>query len=154
MIFKLKILEFPQSMIKFKYFCNGNHCQIEFFSRGKIFFPTLKNVTFFLLSKILREIPVSPDGWILACPKKINLTMISIPKILEFYHTLRKTWKLDVQGGIGPIKIRPYFDMPNPTLNIKIPSFPQSMIKFKYFWLENRSQIKNRSIGTLFFAIF
>ena len=80
--------------------------------------------------------------------------MISYSKILEFHHTLRKTWKIDVQGGIGPIKIRPYFDRPNPTLNINSPSFLQSMIKFKYFWLRNRSQIKNRSIGTYRFALF
>ena len=32
--------------------------------------------------------------------------------------------------------------------------FPQSMIKFKYFWLRNQSQIKNQSRGTLFFAPF
>ena len=80
--------------------------------------------------------------------------MISYSKILEFHHTLRKTWKIDVQGGIGPIKIRPYFDRPNLTLNVNISGFPQSMIKFKYFWLRNQSQIKNQSRGTLFFAPF
>ena len=80
--------------------------------------------------------------------------MISKPKILEFYHTLRKTCKIDVQGGIGPIEIRPIFDRPNPALNVNLPSFPSSMIKFKYFWLRNQSQIKNQSRGTLFFAPF
>ena len=80
--------------------------------------------------------------------------MISKPKILEFYHTLRKTCQLDVYGRIGPIKIRPYFDRPNLTLNVNISGFPQSMIKFKYFWLRNQSQIKNQSRGTLFFAPF
>ena len=80
--------------------------------------------------------------------------MISYSKILEFHHTLRKTWKIDVQGGIGPIKIRPYFDRPNLTLNVNMSGFPQSMIKFKYFWLRNQSQIKNQSRGTLFFAPF
>ena len=80
--------------------------------------------------------------------------MISYSKILEFHHTLRKTWKIDVQGGIGPIKIRPYFDRPNLTLNVNMSGFPQSMIEFKYFWLRNQSQIKNQSRGTLFFAPF
>ena len=56
--------------------------------------------------------------------------MISKPKILEFYHTLRKTWHFDIQGEIGPIKVRPNFDRPNFGLNFKMPSFPQSMIKF------------------------
>ena len=72
-----------------------------------------------------------------------DLTLISKPKILEFYHTLRKTRHIDVKGEIGPIKVRPYFDRPNPTLNVNFPSFPQSMMKFKYFGLRNRSQIKN-----------
>ena len=62
-----------------------------------------------------------------------DLTLISKPKILEFYHTLRKTRHIDVKGEIGPIKVRPYFDRPNPTLNVNFPSFPQSMMKFKYF---------------------
>ena len=44
-----------------------------------------------------------------------DLTSISKPKILEFYHTLRKTRYIDVKGEIGPIKVRPYFDRPNPT---------------------------------------
>ena len=111
----------------------------------------------FLLKSYLRERNLHFSKWeekILPPQKKFNLTMISITKILEFYHTLRKTWKLDVWGGIGPIKIRPYFDMPNPTLNIKIPSFPQSMIKFKYFWLRNQSQIKNSSRDKNFWPLF
>ena len=80
--------------------------------------------------------------------------MLSQSKMLAFHHTSRQTWQIDGQGGIGPIKIRPYFDMPNPTLNVNSPSFLQSMIKFKYFWLRNQSQIKNQSRGTLFFAPF
>ena len=27
---------------------------------------------------------------------KFNLAIISKPKILEFYHTLRKTWQIDI----------------------------------------------------------
>ena len=73
--------------------------------------------------------------------------MISKPKILEFYHTLRKTWHFDIQGEIGPIKVRPNFDRPNFGLNFKMPSFPQSMIKFKYFYVKNHCQIEFLSWG-------
>ena len=62
-----------------------------------------------------------------------DLTLISKPKILEFYHTLRKTRNIDVKGEIGPIKVRPYFDRPNPTLNVNFPRFSQSMMKFSIF---------------------
>ena len=83
--------------------------------------------------------------------QKFNLAMISKPKILEFFHTMRKTWQIDVQRGIGPIKVRPYFDRPNPTLNVKLASFPQSMIKFKYFQLRNHCQIEFLMWGKLEF---
>ena len=73
--------------------------------------------------------------------------MISYSKILEFHHTLRKSWQIDIQGRIGHIKIRPHFDRPNLTLNVNSPSFPQGMIKFKDFWLRHRSKIKNQSGG-------
>ena len=36
-----------------------------------------------------------------------DLTLISKPKILEFYHTLRKTGNIDVKGEIGPINYDP-----------------------------------------------
>ena len=75
--------------------------------------------------------------------------MISKPKILEFYHTLRKTWHFDIQGEIGPIKVRPNFDRPNFGLNFKMPSFPQSMIKFKYFYAKNHCQIEFLSWGKI-----
>ena len=79
--------------------------------------------------------------------------MISKLKILEFYHTLRKTCQLDVQVKIGPIKVRPYFYRPNPTLNAKLASFPQSLIKFKYFLLRNHCQIEFLTRGKLFWPI-
>ena len=81
-----------------------------------------------------------------------DLTSISKPKILEFYHTLRKTRHIDVKGEIGPIKVRPYFDRPNPTLNVNFPSFPQSMMKFKYFWVRNHCQIEFLTWDKLFLA--
>ena len=73
--------------------------------------------------------------------------MISKPKILEFYHTLRKTWHFDIWGETGPIKERPNFDRPNFGLNFKMPSFPQSVIKSKYFYAKNRCQIEFLSQG-------
>ena len=81
-----------------------------------------------------------------------DLTLISKPKILEFYHTLRKTRHIDVKGEIGPIKVRPYFDRPNPTLNVNFPSFPQSMVKFKCFWVRNHCQIEFLTWDKFFLA--
>ena len=42
--------------------------------------------------------------------------MISKPKILKFYHTLRKSWHFDILGEIGPIKVGPNLDRPWPKL--------------------------------------
>ena len=72
--------------------------KLNFFLGAKFFFPTLKNVTFFLLSKILREIPVSPDGLILACPKKKNQFDNDFHYkntwILSYFEENLETWRL------------------------------------------------------------
>ena len=73
--------------------------------------------------------------------------IISKPKLLEFYDTLRKTWHFDIQGKIGNIKVGPNFERPNFGLKFKIPSFPQSMIRFKYFQFKKHCQIEFLSWG-------
>ena len=37
---------------------------------------------------------------------KSNPTMVSYQKISKFYHTLRKSWQLNVSEGFGPIEVR------------------------------------------------
>ena len=75
--------------------------------------------------------------------------MSSKPEIFEFYHTLKKTWNFGVSGKIGPIKVGPNFYRPNFGLKFKIPSFPQSKIKFKYFYAKNHCQIEFLSWGKI-----
>ena len=89
-----------------------------------------------------------------ASKQKFNLIMILKPKILEFYYTFRKTWHFDILGEIGPKKLGPNFDRSDFTLNFKMPSFPESMIKFKYIWLEIHCQTRFLSLGKFFWPIW